>query len=216
MFTEDDLLPISALQHLLYCPRQCALIHLERLWSENRLTVEGRQLHQRADSKTHETRPGIRIARSLQLRSYTLGLYGVADVVEFRPNCAPYPVEYKRGRPKSTQVDQVQLCAQALCLEEMLHTTIPAGALYYGKTRRRVEIPMDSDLRALAAKTAADLHALLNSGHTPSAMRDDKCERCSLLNLCMPHSPRQPRSAAGYVAQALVNWSLPGGSEESS
>ena len=144
MFTEDDLLPISALQHLLFCERQCALIHVEGLWADNVLTVEGTHMHRRSDEGADEKRDGVRIVRALPLRSLRLGLAGRADVVEFHrgePGAAwaPFPVEYKRGRAKRERCDQVQLCAQALCLEEMLGVEIPAGALFYGQAppRRR-------------------------------------------------------------------------------
>src|SRR5882724_4292817 len=124
-------LPISALQHWLYCPRQCALIHVERLWSENAFTAEGRVLHERAHEGGEENRPGLHITRGISLWSERLGLSGVADVVEFRgPDGRPFPVEYKRGRPKPHRADEVQLCAQGLCLEEMLGVVIPEGALF--------------------------------------------------------------------------------------
>lgn len=216
MFTDDELLPISALQHLLFCPRQCALIHTEQQWQENRLTIEGRQLHEKADSKKAESRPGVRIARSLQLRSFTLGLYGIADIVEFRqPAATPFPVEYKRGKPKDSPVDKVQLCAQALCLEEMLNIAVPCGALYYGRTRHRLDVAFDDSLRCLTIQTARDLHTLLSSGCTPPALREDKCDHCSLLNICMPRGPRQPRSAAAFIAQAIAARTVPDGPEDS-
>lgn len=192
MFPEDDLLPISALQHLLYCDRQCALIHVERLWAENSLTIQGRHLHERADRGRGESRPKGRITRSLVVRSMRLGLWGKADVVEFRPDSAggasvPFPVEYKRGRPKAHDADRVQLCAQALCLEEMLETNVPAGALFYGKTRRRLEVAFDESLRRITEDAAQRLHELLDSGTTPPAVyAREKCDRCSLKNLCLP------------------------------
>ena len=136
MFTESDFLPISALQHLLYCERQCALIHVERLWAENRFTAEGNILHKKAHGGKSTTRPESRTIRALPLRSFELGLCGVADIVQQKPGEPPLPVEYKRGRPKKNDCDRVQLCAQALCLEEMTKQTIPRGELFYGKTRR--------------------------------------------------------------------------------
>ena len=153
--SEDELIPISALQHMLYCPRRCALIHIERQWAENRFTAEGHLLHQRADAGGHERRRGVRIARSVAVRSFRLGVSGIADVVEVRDDDgSPYPVEYKRGRPKSNRADQVQLCAQALCLEEMLARPVPEGALFYGRSRRRRVVAFDSDLRALTERVA--------------------------------------------------------------
>lgn len=138
--------PISALQHWLFCPRQCALIHVERVWAENRLTAEGRILHERADDGRPESRDGIRILRATQIASEVHGLHGFADVVEMHGD-VPYPVEYKRGRPKAQRADEVQLCAQAVCLEEMTGQPIPQGVLFYGKTRRRKIVPLDDDLR---------------------------------------------------------------------
>ena len=213
MFAEDDLLPISALQHLLYCPRQCALIHVERLWAENRLTVEGRQLHQKADRGKAQLRGRLRVARAVSLRSLALGLYGVADVIEMRLGdtqgaaAVDYrPVEYKRGKPKKHDADRVQLCAQAMCLEEMLGVTISAGELFYGKTRRRVPVPFDAALRELTTRTAELLHAMVAAGRTPPAVYEkEKCDRCSLINLCLPRSAGGSRkSAAGYLAGALA------------
>lgn len=208
MFSEDALLPISALQHLLFCARQCALIHIEGLWAENRFTVEGRHVHRKAHDGPNETRQGVRTARGLALRSFRLGLAGVADVVEFRPTpegaTVPFPVEYKRGRPKSHDADRVQLCAQALCLEEMLGAVIPAGALFYGKTRRRLGVKFDATLRGLTEQTCERLHALIASGKTPRAVRELKCDRCSLFELCLPHAMNVRRSASGYLDSALA------------
>lgn len=207
-FSEDDLLPISALQHLLFCERQCALIHIEGLWAENRLTVEGRHLHDKAHDGSSESRNGVRITRGLALRSFRLGLVGKADVVEFRfslPGRAetPFPVEYKRGRAKKHDADKAQLCAQALCLEEMLETPVPTGALFYGRTRRRMAVTFDDRLRRLTEHTAERLHALISSRHTPSAVREPKCERCSLLDICLPDAMAAHRSATRYVTRAI-------------
>jgi CRISPR-associated exonuclease Cas4 len=209
LYGEDDLLPISALQHLLFCERQCALIHIEGLWAENRLTVEGRHLHAKAHEGPQEVRACVRITRGLALRSFRLGLVGVADVVEFRPTPdaagdRPYPVEYKRGKPKAHEADRVQLCAQALCLEEMLQTTVPVGALFYGRTRRRVEVRFDERLRDLTEDTARRLRALIASGHTPTAVREPKCDSCSLLELCLPQAMGPSQSASSYLARALA------------
>jgi len=206
-FAEDDLLPISALQHLLFCERQCALIHIEGLWVENRLTVEGRHLHEKAHEGPSETRSGARITRGMALRSLRLGLIGKADVVEFDGAGAgtgtPFPVEYKRGRPKKHQADKVQLCAQALCLEEMLGTPVPTGALFYGRTRRRLDVPFAEDLRRLTEETAERLHALIRSGRTPAAVREPKCDSCSLFDVCLPDAMGPRRSAARYMARAI-------------
>jgi CRISPR-associated exonuclease Cas4 len=163
MYSEDDLLPLSGLQHLAYCPRQFALIHLEQAWADKLFTAEGNLLHRRADQAEAETWGGIHIARSLRLQSLALGLAGIAEAVEFHrvaedtpgvelPQLAgrwrPYPVEYKRGRQKANDCDHVQVCAQALCLEEVMGLDIPEGALFYGKTRRRKTVRFDDKLRA--------------------------------------------------------------------
>ena len=223
MFPEEDLIPLSALQHLLYCERQCALIHVEQLWAENSLTVEGRHLHQKADKGKGQARAGLRVTRALPLRSLRLGLIGKADVVEFRGGSdegtkrrsdegeasgaasagIPYPIEYKRGRPKSHDADRVQLCAQALCLEEMLGVAVPAGALFYGRTRRRVEVVFDAPLRQLTEETARRVHELFTSRRTPPAVRDKKCERCSLRHLCLPEAMSRREPASRYLARAL-------------
>ena len=187
-FTEDDLLPISALQHLLYCERQCALIHIERVWEENLLTTDGRFLHEKVDAGEDCVRAGKRIARSLPLRSLQLGLSGVADVVEFGPDAGDiYPVEYKRGRSKRANRDRIQHCAQAMALEEMLGVAVTEGALFYGKTRRREAVAFDIALRGETGRAAARLHQLVDARHTPPAHYDaSRCDACSLINLCMP------------------------------
>ena len=192
LYAEIDLLPISALQHLLFCPRQCALIHNEQLWAENYLTAQGQVLHQKAHEPKHESRAGVRINRSLYLSSCTHGLRGIADIVEFHKDSTIFPVEYKRGRPKASDCDRIQLCAQALCLEEMLNLPVPRGALYYGAQRRRTLVDFDSDLRQATTAAATDLHALIASGRTPTAKREPKCDACSLLKLCLPGALDRP------------------------
>jgi CRISPR-associated exonuclease Cas4 len=203
---EDRLAPISALQHLVFCPRQCALIHLEGAWAENVLTAEGRLLHERADEAPGETRPGLRIARGVQLASRRLGLVGRADVVELRGGrgkpLRACPVEYKRGAPKVHDADRVQLCAQALCLEEMLGVTVAEGAIFYGRPRRRETVAMDAALRARTEAAAADLHALLRSGRTPPPKAGPWCGSCSLEGACLPNAVGG-RSAAAWLARQL-------------
>ena len=228
MFSESDLLPLSALQHLLFCERQCALIHIEQQWSENRRTAEGRQMHERVHEQGGESRGDVRTARGLLLRSLRLGLIGKADVVEFHrvepceghappsqgapgvqaPSCAraglwqPFPVEYKRGEPKSGRCDEVQLCAQALCLEEMRNIPVPAGALFYGATRRRLEVVFNPELRQLTEETAARLHRLFDSGVTPPPDPLPRCKSCSLVQLCLPKASAC-RSAARYLQRTI-------------
>ncbi len=204
-FGEDDLLPISALQHLLFCERQCALIHVEGLWAENRLTVEGQHLHRKAHEGRPQTQSGTLTTRSLTLRSFRLGLIGRSDVVEFRAGeGAPFPVEYKRGKAKKHDADRVQLCAQALCLEEMLARPVPLGALYYGTTHRRTEVVFDRALRQLTEDASGRLHRLVASGRTPAANLEPKCATCSLIELCMPTAMDPGRTAAGYLSTVLA------------
>ncbi|MBS9403504.1 CRISPR-associated protein Cas4 [Halomonas sp. TRM85114] len=206
---EDDvrLIPISALQHLLFCPRQCALIHLEQQWAENRYTAEGRILHERADHLGHERRRGIHTAMALPLVSEALGLTGVADVVEFdesQQTAVIRPIEYKRGRPKTHRADEVQLCAQALCLEEMLNVGIEQGALYYGKTRRRKVVVFDDELRELTQGVIADTRDLFDVNCTPPATYEPKrCDRCSLIDICQPQVMGKQRSASRWLANQL-------------
>jgi CRISPR-associated exonuclease Cas4 len=219
-FSEDDLLPLSGLQHLVFCERQWGLIHIEQIWSENQLTAEGRELHDRAHEAGSDSRPGLRIARGLRLRSLRLGLAGQADVVEFRAVATPsepgtplpgepglwqpFPVEYKRGRPKRNRSDEVQLCAQALCLEEMFAVAIPAGALFYGTPRRRSDVAFSASLRAATESLAARMHSLYDSRATPRAAWSPKCEKCSLLASCMPKTLAGTRTVERYLARAIA------------
>lgn len=202
-FPEDALLPLSALQHLVFCPRQCALIHLEGVWDSNEYTAEGDLLHAHVHKLGCETRGEIRIEHAVALRSLQLGLAGVADCVAFTRNAdriiAAFPVEYKRGKPKPHRADEVQLCAQALCLEEMLGIAVPSGALFYGKTRRRKPVEFDEPLRTLTRDAAAQLHLLFDTRVTPPPVYDKKCRLCSLINHCMP------RVTSGLSAQAYLS-----------
>ena len=206
-YTEDDLLPLSALQHLVFCERQCALIHIEQAWDENRFTAEGRVMHERVHEAGEESRGEVKTARDLSLRSLRLGLVGKADVVEFHREAGgiwrPFPVEHKRGKPKPDESDMVQLCAQALCLEEMLGVRVDSGAIFYGRTRRRLEVDFDGSLRGQTEKTAARLHELIESGLTPKPDYTKKCKSCSLVDLCLPQAIRKRVSVAGYLDRML-------------
>jgi len=200
MYSESDLLPLSALQHFAFCQRQCALIHLEQQWEENRFTAEGRILHDRTHTEEREWRDGVLVIRALRIRSLDLGLAGVADVVELRglggrPNALPLPlplgcqvvpVEYKRGKPKIDNCDEVQLCAQAMCLEEMLATSITIGEFYYGSQHKRHEVVLSTALREETRVFSAKLHYLLSGSTTPPAVQDKRCDACSLADRCMP------------------------------
>lgn len=203
VFTEEHLLPLSALQHYLFCPRQCALIHVEQVWAENQFTAEGKVLHERAHDGPDESRPDIRTTRGMSVRSLCLGLSGQCDVVEFHQDGNVFPVEYKRGKPKKNDSDRVQLCAQALCLEEMLDMEIAEGALYYGKNRRRHPVTFDQELREITNDTAERLHAMLKAGITPLAVREKKCDSCSLLELCMPDALRFQQGADAWFQRQL-------------
>jgi len=203
-YAEDQLLPISALQHLLFCERQCALIHVEQVWAENYLTIQGQHLHKKAHEGPHETRQGVRVARGLRLRSLRLGLVGQADIVEFKKRGKEIvervtPIEYKRGKPKKDDSDRVQLCAQALCLEEMLEIDIPLGEIFYGTKRRRTAVQLDTRLRKLTESTALRLHELFASGRTPIARIEPKCGKCSLFEFCLPGVIGLNRSATRVV-----------------
>ena len=205
MHNESQLLPLSALQHFLVCPRQTALIHLEQAWAENRFTAEGRVMHEHAHSGDHASRSDIRITRSLPVASKKFGLSGQCDIVEFHSDGRVVPIEYKRGKPKSHHADEVQLCAQTLCLEEMLNTSIDIGYLFYGKRKRRTKVVMDSDLRDLTEKTTRDLHALIDARQTPPAFYEPrKCDACSLIDYCQPWAFRLKRGAESWFNQALA------------
>ena len=190
LYDEDDLVMISALQHFLFCPRQCALIHIEQHWQENRFTAEGRILHERVHGGGRESRRDLRVEFDVPIRSFQLGVVGRADIVEFHRQgngiWLPAPVEYKRGRPKKDDIDRVQLCAQAICLEEMLHCSVPEGAIYYGEKNRRTPMLFDAALRDKTMQTALQLHALLAAGKTPPPRYAKRCESCSFISMCLP------------------------------
>ncbi|GKS99195.1 CRISPR-associated protein Cas4 [Acidovorax sp. SUPP3434] len=203
----SDFIPLSALQHYLYCPRQCALIHVEQLWAESRHTAEGRVLHERADKPRGERRRGVRTVTAMPLAHPGLGITGIADVVEFHENEdgeQAFPVEYKRGRPKAHRADEVQLCAQALCLEAMLEQPIAQGALFYGETRRRTDVPFDQALRQLTRETIGATRAMLDANITPTAQYSPKrCDACSLLDLCQPKLLGRQSSVNDWLARQL-------------
>ncbi|WP_245895460.1 CRISPR-associated protein Cas4 [Pontivivens insulae] len=206
MSSRSESIPLSALQHWLFCPRQCALIHVERLWEENRATAEGRVLHERVDQGMPESREGKRIVRSAVIASKTLRVHGVADVVELYDGI-PYPVEYKRGRPKAHRADEVQLCAQAICLEEMTGHRVAEGALFYGARKRRTAVTFDGQLRGLTASIADEAFKALSGGHAPPAIYDAaRCEGCSLYGLCAPNASRP---GAAWLARRIAKAGVP-------
>jgi CRISPR-associated exonuclease Cas4 len=197
-------LALSALQHLLYCERQCGLIHIEQLWAENRFTALGQQVHKVAHDGPDETRPGVRITRGLRVASERLGIAGQCDVVEFHSDGRILPIEYKRGKPKQHRADEVQLCAQGLCLEEMLGVDIPEGRLFYNGTRRRMDVPFDDDLRVITFAAVNRLRGLIESRVTPEATYEsDRCDACSLIDLCLPRVARRRTSTQAWFEGQL-------------
>lgn len=218
-YNEEELLPLSGIQHIAFCERQWALIHIEKQWQENKRTVEGRHLHQRVDDPEFlELRGDIMTLRAVSLASHQLGLTGVADVVEFSGTddsqkgvliegysgfWLPCPVEYKRGKPKSDKRDEVQLCAQSICLEEMLETTIDTGYLYYGQTRHREKVRFTSELRDLTKILANKMHNLFNNQITPRVSKKKNCRLCSLVDLCLPNLTAKNMSGSKYIEKEL-------------
>jgi CRISPR-associated exonuclease Cas4 len=223
LFSEDDLLPLSGLQHMAFCERQWALIHIEQQWEENHLTAAGRVLHEHVHESGSEGRKTLLVVRGLPLQNLRLGISGQADAVEFRATnlsdpggvasgvtlegkpgrWLPSPVEYKRGKPKKQNCDLVQVCAQALCLEEMFAIAIPAGALFYATPRRRQEVAFTPQLRAQTERLCARMHHLYARRETPPPVYTKGCENCSLKNICLPRTLAAPRDVQAYLAAAM-------------
>jgi CRISPR-associated exonuclease Cas4 len=207
VYTEDELIQLSALQHYAFCPRQCALIHIEQVWSESVLTAEGRLMHDRVHDEKRESRRDVRIEFGVPLRSLILGLIGKADVIEFhrreQGDWIPYPVEYKRGKPKRDDCDKVQLCAQALCLEEMLNVHIYEGALFYGRTRHRLDVVFNDSLRKETEGMALKTRELIASGETPPPVYAKRCEQCSLIEVCLPRTVQKKRTVRSYISRMV-------------
>jgi len=219
-YDEDDLLPISALQHLLFCERRAALVYVERLWDENEFTARGTVEHERVHEGGTEARGDVVTARGLRLRSLRLGLTGQADVVEYH-RCLPgesvrglrlqardglwqpVPVEYKSGRNRIEEGYEVQLCAQALCLEEMLSVPVKHGALYYAASARRDDLAFTDELRRRTESAVARLHHVLESRDTPSASAGPKCRSCSLMDVCLPEISHH-HSVAQYLSETIL------------
>jgi CRISPR-associated exonuclease Cas4 len=198
---------LSRLQHYLYCPRQFALIELEDVWIENQFTAEGQVLHQRVNQADRQKRGNVRTVWALRLSHADLGIEGVADVVEYHKQAdgseIPYPIEYKRGKPKSNRADEVQLCAQALCLEDMENLSVPEGALFYGEVRRRHPVIFDAELRELTRQTILACRTIVQTKATPKARyQAKKCRNCSLIDQC--HPQKFAKSAAAWLAQQLA------------
>lgn len=209
-YTEDELLPISGIQHFAFCERQWGLIHVENQWVNNLSTAEGKLLHERVDDPYFtESRGNVKIVRSVPLCSTTLGLYGIADVLEIYKasgvNQAPSYniVEYKRGKPKPDDRDEVQLCAQAMCLEEMLTIEISCGALYYGQTKHRHMVELDQTLRNRVMTLSEKMHTLHRHGITPSAAKGKHCKSCSMEGVCLPKLSGNKKKAEMYMLGVL-------------
>ncbi|WP_338873522.1 CRISPR-associated protein Cas4 [Myxococcus stipitatus] len=209
MESRETWVALSALQHLLFCERQAALIHVERLWLEDVNTATGRLLHERVDLPGHDARPGRRVERAVRLGCQRLRLTGRANLVEYHPDSTsptgwrPFPVEVKRGRRKSEDADRVQLCAQALCLEEMHGVEVPEGALFHGAQHRRQAVRFDAGLRARTEAAVARMHELLERGHVPVVPRAPKCEKCSLESLCLPQVTAGQRRASDHLKRMM-------------
>ena len=215
IYREEDFLQLSGLQHFAFCRRQWALIHIEQQWRENLRTVEGDLLHRRAhDEQARERRGDILILRGLSVASAALGISGKCDVVEFRADpggislrgeeglWVPFPVEYKRGSPKPHRADELQLCAQAMCLEEMLCCTVSEGAIFYSETRRRTSVSFSRELREQVKEMLEEMHQLYRRGYTPKVRRSRSCNACSLKELCLPALMKE-NDVNAYLRQAM-------------
>ncbi len=202
-YPEEDYLHLNGLQHLRFCPRQCALIYVENLWQENYFTASGRVQHEKVHSGIGESRRVVRTERDLKIASSLLGITGQTDAVEFYSDGAIVPVEYKHGEPKEDSCDEVQLCAQVLCLEEMLGRKIHEGALYYFKTRKRISVPITDELRQETIELAEKFHNLVESGKTPLAEYRKKCESCSFIDECFPETAGRNKSVSIYLKRRI-------------
>jgi CRISPR-associated exonuclease Cas4 len=213
-YAESDLLPLSGLAHMAFCERRWALVHLEQQWADNHFTIEGDHLHEKAHSQQIESRPGVLIRRTLPLHSLRLGLTGQADIVEFEPSAAfhaialpghrgrwqAFPVEYKRSRDKAGSIAyRIQLCAQAMCLEEMLSTNIPGGAIYDAAQRRRQLVEFSPPVRCEVERLAEQMHRLLRARHTPAAVLKPACKGCSMAETCLPGKLDSTGSVSRYL-----------------
>lgn len=218
MYTEEEMLMLSGIQHYMFCPRQWALIHIEQQWADNRLTTEGELLHTNVDNPFYRQKNGDCITlRSVHVASQRLGLYGITDAIELLPTdeeqdtithdrypgrFRPYPVEYKRGHAKPDERDEVQLCAEAICLEEMYGIHIPAAALFYDEVKRREAVPLSHELRTLTERLAGEMHAVFRSGKLPRAEYKRHCRSCSLKDICMPELTEHTK-ASNYLKRNL-------------
>ena len=214
MYDEDEFLALSGIQHFAFCRRQWALIHVEHQWAENYRTVDGSILHEKAHGGGTESRGDLLIVRAMRIHSVVLGVSGECDVVEFHRSengvtlqgrdglWSPFPIEYKRGKPKPHDADELQLCAQAMCLEEMFCCDIPDGALFYGETRHRQAVSFSPELRREVTETVREMHQLFRRGSTPRVKPTKACNACSLKDLCLPGLMRA-HSVSAYLQDQL-------------
>lgn len=216
MYEEDDYLMLSGLQHFAYCRRQWALIHIEQQWTENERTIDGELFHKKAhDASFTEKRGDLIITRGLHIKSAALGVSGICDVVEFHRSeqgitlfsfegrWQPYPVEYKKGEPKENNADALQLCGQAMCLEEMLLCDIPGGSLFYGQNRRRTYVEFTEELRGQVKSMLTEMHELWKKGYTPKVKPQKGCNACSLKEICVPRLSKS-KSVSSYIETSLA------------
>lgn len=198
----DEAVALSALQHWVYCPRQCGLIHLEQAFEDNIHTARGQAVHHLVDTPGYEIKAGVRVERALPVWSDRYGLIGKADLVEFHPDGVIYPVEFKHGAKRQKLHDDIQLAAQAICLEEMLGRAVPKGAIFHATSHRRREVVVTQELRRFVIETAEAICAMLASGKLPPPVNDARCNECSLKDIC------QPQALADQVKQQLQRQSL--------
>lgn len=216
MYEEDDFLMLSGLQHFAYCRRQWALIHIEQQWAENERTIDGQLFHKKAhDAGSTEKRGNLIITRGLHIKSAELGVTGICDVVEFHKSeqgitlfsfegqWQPYPIEYKKGEPKENNADELQLCAQAMCMEEMLLCDIPYGSLFYGQNRRRTQVEFTDELRTQVKTVLEEMHELWKKGYTPKVKPQKGCNACSLKEICIPRLMKT-KSVSSYIEENLA------------
>jgi len=209
MYSEDDFLQLSGLQHFVFCKRQCALIHIEQAWSENVLTAEGRIMHENVDKERIKNKADIKIVHGMPLYSFELGLSGKADTIEFQKTKSndkwiPFIVEYKHGKPKIDDSDKIQLCAQAICLEEIMKVKIQSGALFYGRTRHKLNVTFDDTLRQKTKETAMELHNFIEEGKTPPPVYKPKCKSCSFFDECLPKTIEKGISTKEYLLKEIA------------
>ena len=220
MYTDEDMLMLSGIQHYRFCPRQWALIHLEQKWDENRLTIEGQIQHRHVDDPSYRQKCGDRIVlRSVHLVSYQLGLYGISDAIELVPTedsvnsihhpsypglWKPIPIEYKHGHPKQNEIDEVQLVAQVICLEEMYSIHLEYGDFFYWETRHRQEVEITPKLRRIVEDCAREMHSVFKSGIIPGFSVGKHCVSCSLKNVCLPEL-KKCTTVRNYLEKYLKN-----------